>query len=87
MITKYTNLLKLTLLISTVMFCFSCNEYIPNGTDELNGHILTDSDGKRYKLEWVEGNGESWRFLEEVKSKTDSSRTQWIYVSKRTFYK
>lgn len=82
--TKFKNLIKTVLIICSSVCFFSCDEYIP--FEELDGHILTDSDGKRYKLEW-QGLSESWRFLEEVKSKTDSTKKIWIYVSERTFYK
>lgn len=83
--TKRSNLLKYALLMGVVICCFSCGEYIPH--KELNGHVLTDSDGKKYKLEWLEGRGESWRFLEEVKSTSDSTKKRWVYVSSSSFSK
>ena len=68
---KFKNLTKTALIICSNVCFFSCNEYIPY--EELNGHILTNSNGKRYKLEW-QRDGESWRFREEVKSETDSTK-------------
>ena len=80
--TKFANLLKSALLIGAVMCCFSSCTYIPH--NELDGKILTDENGKKYKLEWQSGYGESWRFLEQVKDATGKdTATRWKYVSKK----
>ena len=51
----------------------SC-EYIPHR--ELDGKVLVDPEtGKRYRLEWVSGQGEKWRFLEETNG-------QWDYIKR-----
>jgi hypothetical protein len=51
---------------------------------ELNGKILVDpSHGKRYKLEWQEGWGHTWKFLEEAKDPSDSSKSEWFYIPER----
>ena len=79
---KFANLLKSALLIGAVMCCFSSCTYIPH--NELDGKILTDENGKKYKLEWQSGYGESWRFLEQVKDTTGKdTATRWKYVSKK----
>jgi lysyl-tRNA synthetase class I len=79
--TKFANLLKPALLIGAVLCCFSCT-YIPH--NELDGKILTDENGKKYKLEWQSGWGESWRFLEQVKDASGKdTTTRWQYVSKK----
>ena len=80
--TKFANLLKSALLIGAVICCFSSCTYIPH--NELDGKILTDENGKKYKLEWQSGYGESWRFLEQVKDSTGKdTATRWKYVSKK----
>ena len=57
-------------------------DYIPH--KELNGKILVDpSNGKRYKLEWQEGFGPTWKFLEEYKDPTDTSKSEWFYFAER----
>lgn len=79
---KFANLLKSALLIGAVMCCFSSCTYIPH--NELDGKILTDENGKKYKLEWQSGYGESWRFLEQVKDTTGKDTViRWKYVSKK----
>lgn len=56
--------------------------YVPH--EELNGKILVDpSNGKKYKLEWLEGQGDAWRFLEEYKDPQDTSKSEWFYVAPR----
>ena len=55
--------------------------YVPT---ELDGKILVDtSNGKRYKLEWQEGRGHTWKFLEEAKDPSDSTKSEWFYVAER----
>ena len=62
--------------------CGFAFNYVPS--KELNGKILVDpSNGKRYKLEWMEGHGNSWRFLEEAKDPSDSTKSEWFYVAQR----
>lgn len=58
-------------------------DYVPYR--ELNGKILMDpSNGKRYKLEWQEGWGARWRFLEEIKDPSgDSTKSEWAYFAER----
>lgn len=65
------------LLVSCCLF--SCNQYIPR--EKLDGKILFDENGKKIKLEWQSGWGESWRFLEEVTviSEKDTIK-EWRYI-------
>lgn len=68
--------MKFGLFISAFLLC-SCT-YSP--VNELDGKILTDEHGKRFKLESCGGN--DWRFLEEVRDSGDTN-TYWVYYRKR----
>ena len=77
-----TSILALTkaFFILLVSCCFfSCNQYIPY--EKLDGKILTDENGKKIKLQWQEGKGESWRFLEEITIISDKDTIkEWRYI-------
>lgn len=72
------------MMIAAMIVLYGCGiafNYVPYR--ELNGKVLVDTtNGKRYKLEWQDGEGNSWRFLEERKSSNDGS-SEWAYMSAR----
>jgi len=71
--------------ISALLFAlvlFGCGQqYIPN--EELDGKVLCDSSRNCYKLEWLDGEGEAWRFKIAAKLGSDSEVT-WIYIPRPT---
>ena len=79
--TKTSNFaLTKAFFILLVSYClFSCNQYILR--EKLDGKILFDENGKKIKLQWQEGKGESWRFLEEITIISDKDTIkEWRYI-------
>lgn len=70
---------KLLFIFIGCLFLMSCNQYIPR--EKLDGKILFDENGKKIKLEWQDGRGEAWRFLEEVYIINGKDTiTEWRYI-------
>ena len=73
--------MKIMMIVAMVVLngCFGRGDFSYIPARELNGKVLVDTtNGKRYKLEWQDGEGNSWRFLEERKSSNDGS-SEWAY--------
>jgi hypothetical protein len=76
------NLLNIASICIIITFFVSRSgcQHVPY--KELDGKILKDDNGHQYKLEWVKGWGETWRFLEKKTNinATDTT-TKWVYVN------